>query len=340
MADATPGEFALIDRIVARLGDAAAREIAVPPGDDAAVWAAGDGAIVATTDALVEGNHWRRDTMSMADVGWRAIAASVSDIAAMGATPTYALVATVLAPSLTVEDLDAFIDGLAEACRCFGVRVAGGDVVRGTETAFAVTLLGSAAIDDATTEHGRARVLRRDGARPGDAVAVSGAPGASAAGLALIEAGRAAEPTAAPLLAAHRRPASSVALGKAALEAGVRCAIDLSDGLLQDLGHVAERSRAGIEIDRDALPLHPAAVALLGGQAALDLALGGGEDYELALTGPAEALAALSTTALAVTVIGRVVPDHAGEAWAVTPAGERYEPPSTGWDQLRSGGPS
>ena len=250
----------------------------------------------------------------------------------MGATSTYALVATVLAPSLTVEDLDAFIDGLAEACRCFGVRVAGGDVVRGTETAFTVTLLGTAAIDN-----GRARVLRRDAARLGDAVAVSGAPGASAAGLALIEAGRAGEPAATPLLAAHRRPVARPALGAGAMEAGVRCAIDLSDGLLQDLGHIAERSGVGVEVDLDALPLHPAAVELLSAQAALDLALGGGEDYELALTGPAEALAALSTPALAVTVIGRVVPDHAGEAWALTPAGERYEPPSAGWDQLRSG---
>ncbi len=326
------GEFALIDRIVARLGDAAAREIIVPPGDDAAVWAVeGGGAVVATTDALVEGNHWRRDTMSMADAGWRAIAASVSDIAAMGATPQYALVASVLAPALTLDDLDAFIDGMAEACRCHGVRVAGGDIVRGTETAFAVTMLGSAALED-----GRARVLRREAASVGDAVAVSGTPGASAGGLALIEAGREAELSAAALLAAHRRPVARVALGGAAVDAGIACAIDVSDGLLQDLGHIAERSEAGIEIDVESLPLHPAAVALLGEREARDLALGGGEDFELALTGAAELLADLSTPELSVTVIGRVVADHPGEAWAIASDGNRYEPPSAGWDQLRT----
>ena len=139
------------------------------------------------------------------------------------------------------------------------MRVAGGDVVRGGETAFVVTVIGSA-----TLEGGGARVLRRDAARDGDAVAVSGNPGASAAGLALIDAGRDAEPGAAPLIAAHRRPVARVALGRAAVDAGTSCAIDISDGLLQDLGHIAERSGAGVEIDLAALPLHPAAMAAAG----------------------------------------------------------------------------
>ena len=214
---------------------------------------------------------------------------------------------------------------------CHGVRVVGGDVVRGRETAFVVTVIGSA-----TLEGGGARVLRRDAARDGDAVAVSGNPGASAAGLALIDAGRDREPGAAPLLAAHRRPVARVALGRAAVEAGISCSIDISDGLLQDLGHIAERSGAGIEIDLAALPLHPAAVQLLGEPRARDLALGGGEDYELALAGPSGALGGVSTPELAVTVIGRIVARHAGEAWAVAPGGERYSPPSAGWDQFRA----
>ena len=330
MARSDFGEFALIDRIIERLGDAAATDILVPPGDDAAVWAAPGEAVVATIDALVEGTHWRRDTMSPADVGWRAIAASVSDIAAMGATPDHALVATVLATSFTLDDVDALIDGMAEACRRHGVRIAGGDITRGNETAVVVTLLGGAAL-----QRGGARVLRRDAARAGDAVAVSGTPGAAAAGLALIEAGREAEPSAAALIAAHRRPIARVALGRAAVEAGIACAIDISDGLLQDLGHIAGRSGAGIEIDLEALPLHPAAVELLGEQQARDLALGGGEDFELALTGPAQALKRLATPELAVGVIGRVVAGHAGEVVVRDASGRRYDPPSPGWDQLR-----
>ncbi len=331
MLDSRLGEFTLIDRIVSRLGESAAREILVPPGDDAAVWAVERGAVVATTDALVEGTHWRRDTMSMADVGWRAITVNVSDIAAMGATPRHALVALVLPPSLTLHDLDGFIDGMAEACRCHDLRVAGGDIVRGSETAFAVTVVGSAPLED-----GDVRLLRRNAARSGQAVAVSGTPGASAAGLALIEA-NAGGAAADALLAAHRRPVARVALGRAAVEAGIGCAIDVSDGLLQDLSHIARRSAAGIEIELAALPLHRAAVELLGERRARDLALGGGEDFELALVGAAGALAGLSTAALTVTAIGRVVSEHAGEAWAITPAGERYEPPSAGWDQLRTG---
>ena len=324
-------EFALIDRMVERLGDAAAAEIAVPSGDDAAVWVAEQGAAVVSVDAQVEGTHWRADTMSMGDVGWRAIVAGVSDLAAMGAEPRYALVASVLPASIATAGVDALIDGMAAACRCHALRIAGGDIVRGSEVMLAVTVFGTAQLTGSVP-----RVLRRDAARAGDAVAVSGTPGASAAGLALIEAGRSGEAAAAPLLDAHRRPLARLALGRAAVEAGIECAIDVSDGLLQDLGHIARRSHVGIEVELAALPLHRAAVGLLGEPRARDLALGGGEDFELALVGSERALKALASPALPLTLIGRVVDAHRGEAWAVAADGERYRPPSAGWDQLRS----
>ncbi len=323
------GEFSLIDRIVERLGEAAARDILVPPGDDAAVWA-GAAATVATIDALVEGTHWRRDTMAPADVGWRAVTANVSDLAAMGAEPGYLLVASVLAPSMTLEQLDAFVDGLAAAALHHGVRVAGGDVVRGAETAFTIAAYGTAEVDG----DGAAIVMRRGAARPGDAVAVSGMPGSSAAGLRLIEEGREGEPGAKLLIEqAHRRPVARVDLGRAALAAGVRCAIDVSDGLLQDAGHIAERSRAGLEIELEALPVSPFAVELFGLEATRDLALGGGEDFELVLVGEQATLRALGEQH-PLTLIGRVTEDHAGEAWALDASGARYTPPSAGWDQL------
>ena len=330
------GEFDLIARIVERLGDAAARDIAVPPGDDAAAWAVGSGLAVATVDTLAEGTHWRRDTMSLADVGWRAIATAVSDLAAMGAAASYVLIAAELGPGLTAEDLDDFADGAAASCRCHGVRVAGGNVAAARATSFTTTAFGSAEL---------AAVLRRDAALPGDAVAVSGTPGAAAAGLALIEgqaAGAAALKDAAPLLDAHRRPRARLALGRAALAAGARCAIDVSDGLLQDLGHVARASNVGIELEAGALPLHPAAVALLGRERALALALGGGEDYELALTAPAATLDALAVSGLPepqeppLTRIGRVVAEHRGEVITRDAAGRVVRPSSAGWDQLRS----
>ena len=327
------GEFGLIERIVARLGEAAAREILVPPGDDAAAWTNRGAVTVATTDTLVEGVHWRSSpdgepTMSWADAGWRAIASNVSDIAAMGATPDFVLVSAVLGHTLELAALDCLIDGMAASCLAHGVRIAGGDLAGGEQTVLGVTVMGHA---------GSAALLRRDGAVLGDAIAVSGTPSAASAGLVVIEAGRAGEPDLAALLEAHRRPRARVALGLAALDAGVRCAIDVSDGLLQDLGHIAERSRLGIEVEVDALPLSLDAIGALGVGRARDLAIGGGEDYELALAGPEGALLELGTDELPVTIIGRVVSEHPGEAWAIDGRGERYLPPSSGWEHLAGG---
>jgi len=125
-------------------------------------------------------------------------------------------------------------------------------------------------------------------------------------------------------------------LGRAAVAVGVRCAIDISDGLLQDLGHVARASGVGIELDAAALPLHPAATALLDAENALELALRGGEDYELALTAPAATLGALPPAETTITTIGRVVAAHPGEVVALGGDGRPLAQPSGGWDQLRT----
>jgi thiamine-monophosphate kinase len=324
------GEFALISRIVARLGDAAATDILVPPGDDAAIWFTNSPGVVGTIDALTEGTHWRADTMTLEDVGWRAVTANVSDLAAMGATPGYLLVAASLGPDVTPGDLDAFIDGLAGSCRVHGVRVAGGDIVRGRATMFTIAAYGSARF-----EGDELRALRRNTAQVGDLVAVTGHPGASAAGLALIERGGGDSAAAAPLVAAHRRPRARTEIGAAAVTAGIGCAIDVSDGLMQDLDHIAEQSDVGIEIDCSAVPVHAAARALLEGGDALDLALGGGEDFELVLVGPP---AAMATLAEDVSVIGRVVSEHRGQTIALDEASQPYEPGRRGWDQLTSSG--
>ncbi|MCK9487334.1 MAG: thiamine-phosphate kinase [Dehalococcoidia bacterium] len=330
-------EFSLIARIVARLGEAAARDVVVPPGDDAAAWRvpAGAGA-VATLDVLTEGTHWRRDTMALSDAGWRAVAANVSDLAAMGADPAYLLVGLSLGPDVTMDDLDALTVGMAESCRAHHVRVAGGDVVRGATTGISIAAYGHARPAGEQHEGGAFALLRRDGARPGDRLAVSGTPGAAAAGLEVILAGRAEEAGAEPLVRAHRRPRARVAVGQAAAAAGLRCAIDISDGLLQDLGHVARASDVGIEVALAALPLHQAAVDFVGAEHAVDLALGGGEDFELALCGPRDVLKHLDTPDVPVTLIGRVVAEHPGEVVVWDDDGEAYEPPSRGWDHLRA----
>ena len=319
------GEFALIARIIARLGDTAATDILVPPGDDAAIWRADGRGVVATIDALTEGTHWRADTMSLEDVGWRAVTANVSDLAAMGAQPGYLLVAACLGPTITPADLDAFVDGMAASCRAHGVRVAGGDIVRGGATMFTIAAYGSVSLED--------DALRRNSARAGDLVAVSGHPGAAAAGLALIER-ETVGPEASELIEAHRRPRARAALGQRALATGLSCAIDISDGLLQDLDHIAEQSAVGIEIDCTLLPVHSAALELLGAAEALDLALGGGEDFELVLVGDGDRIEALSDE---VSIIGRVVAEHPAVTVALDAKGTPYEPTRRGWDQLAAG---
>ncbi len=325
--DPAHNEFALIDRILERLGDAVASEILLPPGDDAAAWVPAGGAVIATADAMTEGSHWLPHLLSMYDVGWRCVAANVSDLAAMGATPQVLLVTAVLGPTMTIDDLDAFIDGLADGCRAHGVQIAGGDVVRGRSTTFSITALGAARLDRAN----RAIVLRRDGAHPGDVIAVSGTPGLAAAGMRLVEQAR-TDPPADAAIAAFRHPVGRVDLGLAAVAVGVPCAIDISDGLIQDLGHIAQRSGVGIEIDLEALPLPQAAVAFFGTEGARTLALAGGEDFELILVARQNVIESLEAEDL--TIIGRVLEQHPGEVVIRQADGAPYPVPQ-GWDALR-----
>jgi thiamine-monophosphate kinase len=234
-----------------------------------------------------------------------------------------------LSPSLVASELDALINGVAESCRFHDVMVVGGVVDASPMNAVSVTVVGEVADIEPPT------VMRCDAARIGHVVGVSGRLGASAAGLELIHMGREDDGRRfASLLGAHRRPITRVQLGRSAATAGVRAAIDISDGLVQDLGHIARRSEVGIDIDIARLPLDRAAIQLLGRHRAVDLALGGGEDYELALIADFERITALASDALPVTVIGRVVSTHLGEVRVIDPDGRRYTPPVAGWDHL------
>jgi thiamine-monophosphate kinase len=249
-------------------------------GDDAAVLAAPDGRVVATTDFLLEGRHFRRDWAGPADIGHRAAVRSLADVAAMGARPTALLVAFAAPahlPSSWALDLAA---GLAAEAERAGATVAGGDTARFDAVLLAVTGLGDL--------QGRAPVTRA-GARPGDRVAVAGPLGASAAGLALLEAGR-REPAAA--IAAHLRATPPYDAGPEAAGLGATALMDISDGLLADLGHIADASGVAVDVDPAALdpaPLRPVAEALGVGDPdgrALEWMLTGGEDHSLVAAFP------------------------------------------------------
>ena len=314
-------EFEFITRITKRLsrtanerrdarGEVAEKAppdfVDIGPGDDAAVVRAPGGRVVATSDLLIEGRHFRRDWSGPYDVGRKAAAQNLADVVAMGARPTALLIGFGVPLETEPEWAERLYDGLRDECDLVGAAVAGGDVVRAPVVILAVTALGDLA--------GRAPLLR-SGARPGDVVAVRGRLGFAAAGVDLLSRGRDAP---AVLLDAHRRPRPPYAAGEEAARLGATALIDVSDGLVQDLGHIAAASGVSIDIDAAALPI----AAELGAEGRT-FVLTGGDDHAFAGTFPRE-------TALPQTwrAIGHVV---AGEG--VTIDGRPHG--LTGWDHFR-----
>jgi len=269
------GEFGLIARIVARLETGPASLLG--PGDDAAVVAAVDGRVVASTDVLVEGRHFRRDWSSATDVGHRAAAANLADIAAMGATPTALLVALCMPAKLESTWAEDLASGLSAEAALVGASVVGGDMSASPTLTVAVTALG---------DLGGESPVVRSGAQPGDVLALAGRTGYAAAGYAVLSRGFR---TPKLFVEAYRRPEVPYSAGVAAARLGATSMIDVSDGLLQDLGHVAAASVVGIDVRRDAFDvpdqMRDAASAL--GVDPFDWILAGGDDHALAATFPA-----------------------------------------------------
>jgi thiamine-monophosphate kinase len=298
------GEFALIDRLRDQLAPEVRSTASVPLGigDDAALWVPAPGnEVVVTTDALVEGVHFRLDWTDWRSLGHKMLAVNVSDIAAMGALPRLATIVLGLDGDEDVADLESLYQGASDLAVAYGVAIAGGDVVRSPGGCFlSVTVMGE-------VEPGRA--IRRDGARAGDLVVVSGTLGASAAGMRLLADGREAA-TADLLIAAHLRPLPRVALGRIMHEAGVTAGMDLSDGLAGDLRKIMKESHVSAVVELDQIPVLPAVRALFPDDWR-DLAVRGGEDYELLMTIPedkfAEFVLRAEQVGATVSAVGRIV---------------------------------
>jgi len=242
-------------------------------GDDAAILAGDARPQVLSVDVAVEGVHFRRDLLSWQDVGRRAAAAALSDLAAMGATPRAALCSLILPADFDDDALRHMAVGIAETCAAHRAAVVGGNLARGGELSLTTTVVG----------HAPAVPLTREGAREGDGVYVTGELGSAALGLACLLAGHARGADAAPFVARWRRPSARITEGQRLAAAGAHAAIDLSDGFLQDLEHVCAASRVGALIECGALPLREGFdhLAQALGHDGVDLALSGGEDYEL-----------------------------------------------------------
>jgi thiamine-monophosphate kinase len=272
------GEFGLIQRLVGRF--AGAPGVIVGPGDDCAVISLGHHYALATADMLVEGRHFDLRWSDPVDVGFKALSCNVSDVAAMGGKPLFALVSLGAPADTSVTLLEQLYSGIAEAAVEFGVAIIGGDTVASDVLTISVALLGE------PTEDGP---VLRSAAMPGDALCVTGELGAAAAAVKLLRAGeqdqRALELLArVPTLAdAHRRGRARVREGIAAAHAVAHAMIDISDGLLQDVGHICDASGVGVAIDSTAIPVAAGvadAAELLG---VSNPALDGGDDYELAI---------------------------------------------------------
>ncbi|MBN1173764.1 MAG: thiamine-phosphate kinase [Micromonosporaceae bacterium] len=274
MTVATTGEFGLIARITARLGIGPA--CLLGPGDDAAIVAAPDARVVASTDVLVDGRHFRRDWSSAADIGHRAAAANLADIAAMGAVPTALLVALCVPPDLPVAWAEELADGIAAEAALTGACVVGGDMSASPTLTIAVTALG---------DLGGRPPITRAGARPGDIVAVVGRIGYAAAGYTVLSRGFRSPKV---LVDAHRRPRVPYAAGPDAALLGATAMIDISDGLIADLGHIAAASGVHIDLSRAAFvipdQMRDAASAL--GVDPYTWVLAGGDDHTLVATFP------------------------------------------------------
>ncbi len=328
------GERGLIERVRRRLA-VPGRGVLLGIGDDAAAVAWPGATLLLTTDTLIEDIHFRRTTATLREIGAKAVAVNLSDIAAMGGEPRFALLALALPPTLRVVDVDDLYAGFEEMASRHEVALVGGNTCAAPDgMVLTITLVGS--VDG--------EPVRRGGAQQGDTILVTGTLGAAAAGLAALERGPLPIPAdaTATVCRAHRLPTPRVAEGRVIRASGDATAmIDLSDGLATDLGHIAAESGVGAEVRLAALPIGDAArqVARAVGADAVTWATSGGEDYELLFTAAPAHAAALARrvtaeTGTPVIAIGEIRPagagvrfvDEAGRSLAVRPGFDHFTP--------------
>jgi len=327
------GEFGLIE-LLAKMVSGSQKEqlehwqnLIVGIGDDTAAWY-GDASIqLATVDAFIQDVHFPSGIASWKEIGWKALAVNLSDIAAMGGVPRYALVSLALPSATDVEDVTTLYQGMIELAEQFEVAIVGGNVSNAPLITINITVLGSA------RSHAK-HILTRSTAKPEEKIAVTGYLGTAAAGLEILTRQLQTDSeTNIRLKQAFLQPYPRVAEGQLLIEQGVKTAIDISDGLIADLNHVCDASQVGARIEVDSVPILPVVKANFSDKA-LKLALAGGEDYELLFTASSDIIEKVRTAvSCPVTVIGEIIAGKPGTT-LIDSQGNPFDLGQAGWDHF------
>ena len=325
------GEFGLIDLLAKLVADSqgkrvASRRIISDIGDDTAAWHAADSVQLATVDAMVQDVHFTLDTITWEELGWKSLAINLSDIAAMGGVPEFALIALGLPGDTGVENIKKIYEGILELANRHDVAVVGGNMCSSPVISITITVTGSSP---------DGKLLRRSMAKPGDIIAMTGYAGSAAAGLAMLkEKLQFGAETATYLRTAFTRPQPRIVEGQLLLKHGVTTAIDISDGLLADLRHICEASEVGALVNVDKVPVH-AGIQSKFGERARELTLTGGEDYELLFTADRKIIDKVKEEATTpVTIIGEITEEEVGKIRAVDTEGNAIKINRAGWEHF------
>lgn len=328
------GEFGLIELLAdvvdksKNVRHASWQQLLIGIGDDAAAWRQYGPVQLASTDSLIQDTHFDLSITSWQELGWKAIAVNLSDIAAMGGIPRYALVSLALPGELEAECIANLYQGMVQIANQFGVAIVGGNIASASKTVINVTVLGS--LESET-------LLTRSAAVAGDQIAVTGYLGLAAAGLKMLKQKLSFDTETSRLLRqAHLKPTPRVNEGQILLQHGVKAAIDVSDGLLADLAHICQASKVSATIRQEQVPVHP----VVRNNFKSDyqrLALSGGEDYELLFTAQYEVIDQVKQTVTCpVTVIGEIIEGVSGQVTVVDAAGRSIPWQQAGWEHFKS----
>jgi thiamine-monophosphate kinase len=328
------GEFGLIELLADIVDktknsqDLSWQRLLIGIGDDAAAWQGDSSIQLATTDSLIQDTHFDLNITTWEELGWKSIAVNLSDIAAMGGIPKYALISLALPGELEIDCISNLYQGMAQIANQFGVAIIGGNIASASRTMINVTVLGSLESKS---------VLTRSAAIPGDQIAITGYTGLSAAGLKMLKQKLSFDAETSRLLRrAHLKPTPRINEGQMLLRHGVKAAIDISDGLIADLTHICKASKVSARIKKDTVPIHPVLQSNFKSDCQ-QLALSGGEDYELLFAASTNIIKRVKQAiSFPVTVIGEITEGAPGQVRLIDATGKTIPWQQGGWEHFKS----